>query len=82
MQKATAPIVAERQEANMEMPVKRRRFGVVASALAAYGFTTAVISGPALAGLCPSTTDCTLTLDAGNSGSGFGTGDFGRFIWS
>jgi hypothetical protein len=66
----------------MEMPVKRRRFGVVASALAAYGFTTAVISGPALAGLCPSTTDCTLTLDAGNSGSGFGTGDFGRFIWS
>ena len=34
----------------MEMPVKHRRFGVVASALAAYGFTTAVISGPAFAG--------------------------------
>ena len=29
------------------------------------------------AGICPSTTSCILTLDQGNGGSGFGSGNFG-----
>lgn len=35
------------------------------------------IARPASAGLCVSTTSCTLSLTQGNSGSGFGTGNFG-----
>jgi hypothetical protein len=35
------------------------------------------IAGAASAGLCVSTTSCTLSLTQGNSGSGFGTGNFG-----
>jgi hypothetical protein len=33
--------------------------------------------GSAQAGLCSSTTSCTLSLNSGNSSSGFGTGNFG-----
>jgi hypothetical protein len=44
---------------------------------AASGLTTATVPSPFFAGLCASTTDCTLTLNVGNSGSGFGTGNFG-----
>ncbi len=36
-----------------------------------------LVSSPVAAGLCASTTGCSLVLDAGNTGSGFGTGDFG-----
>ena len=36
-----------------------------------------LISGPASAELCASTTSCSLTLTQGNSSSGFGTGNFG-----
>ena len=43
----------------------------------ACGLTTGAIPSPASAGLCASATDCTLTLDTGNSSSGFGTGNFG-----
>jgi hypothetical protein len=43
----------------------------------ACGLATGAIPSPAFAGLCASTTDCTLTLNTGNSGSGFGTGNFG-----
>jgi hypothetical protein len=35
------------------------------------------VGTPASADLCASTTNCTLTLDQGNGGSGFGTGNFG-----
>ena len=36
-----------------------------------------LMSAPAAAGLCASTTSCDLVLDTGNTGSGFGTGNFG-----
>ncbi len=61
----------------MKTPVKRRRFGIAASMAAACGLTIGAIPGSAFAGLCAFTTDCTLTLSAGNTGSGFGTGNFG-----
>jgi len=50
-----------------------------ASALLAASLMIGVnaIARPASAGLCVSTTSCTLTLTQGNSGSGFGTGNFG-----
>jgi PEP-CTERM motif len=35
------------------------------------------LASPASADLCTSTTDCTLALTQGNTGSGFGTGNFG-----
>jgi hypothetical protein len=61
----------------MAIPIKRRHFGIAAFVAAACGLTTGAIPNPAFAGLCASTTDCTLTLNTGNSGSGFGTGNFG-----
>lgn len=36
-----------------------------------------LISAPVAAGLCASSTSCSLILSTGNTGSGFGTGDFG-----
>lgn len=41
--------------------------------ISGFGF----ISHDAVAGLCASTTSCTLVLSEGNTGSGFGTGNFG-----
>src|SRR5713101_6287936 len=61
----------------MAKSIKRRQLGIAASVIAACGLTTGAIPSPAFASLCASTTDCTLTLDTGNSGSGFGTGNFG-----
>jgi len=61
----------------MKTRVKRHRFGIAAVVAAACGSTMISTPGAAFAGVCASTTDCTLTLDAGNTGSGFGTGNFG-----
>jgi hypothetical protein len=61
----------------MKTPVKRRRFGIAAAAVVACGSTMSAIPSSAFAGVCASTTDCTLTLSAGNTSSGFGTGNFG-----
>jgi hypothetical protein len=65
------------KRAKMAKPIKRRQLGIAASVAAACALATGAIPSPAFAGLCVSTTDCTLTLDTGNSGSGFGTGNFG-----
>jgi len=61
----------------MAKRIKRRQLGIAALVATACGLTAGAIPNPALAGLCLSTTDCTLTLDTGNTGSGFGTGNFG-----
>src|SRR5712671_2381142 len=61
----------------MAKSIKRRQLGIAALVATACGLTTGAIPGPASAGLCASTTDCTLTLNTGNTGSGFGTGNFG-----
>jgi len=61
----------------MAKSIKRRQLGIAALVATACGLTTGAIPGPASAGLCASTTDCTLTLNTGNGGSGFGTGNFG-----
>ena len=61
----------------MAKSMRRRRSGIAASVVAACGLTTGAIPSPAFAGVCASTTDCTLTLNTGNGGSGFGTGNFG-----
>jgi len=50
---------------------------IAASVVAACGLTAGAIPAPAFANPCASSTDCTLILDTGNSGSGFGTGNFG-----
>lgn len=60
----------------MFRPVKRRLLvGVVAIAVVLG--VGAMLVTPASADICASITDCTLTLDTGNGGSGFGTGNFG-----
>jgi len=61
----------------MKTPVKRRRFDIAAVVAVACGSTISAIPVAAFAGVCASTTDCTLTLDTGNTGSGFGTGNLG-----
>ena len=60
----------------MAISMRRRRSGIAAS-VAACGLIIGSIANPAFAGLCASTTDCTLSLNTGNGGSGFGTGNFG-----
>lgn len=60
----------------MAKSMRRRRSGIAAAAAACVAAAGA-IPNPAFAGLCASTTDCTLTLNTGNGGSGFGTGNFG-----
>src|SRR5206468_1469330 len=40
-------------------------------------FAGLLISAPASADLCASTTNCTLNFTQGNAGSGFGSGSFG-----
>ena len=50
-----------------------RTLAASAFCLLAAGLT----STPALADLCASTTNCTLTFTQGNAGSGFGSGNFG-----
>jgi hypothetical protein len=57
--------------------VKRHRFGVAALVAGACGLTISATPDHAFAGICASATDCTLTIDTGNSGSGFGSGNFG-----
>jgi PEP-CTERM motif-containing protein len=61
----------------MAKSMRRRHCGIAASVVAACGLTMGAIPNSAFAGLCASTTDCTLTLATGNGGSGFGTGNFG-----
>jgi len=61
----------------MAKSIKQRRLGIAALMATACGLTTGAIPVPASAGLCASTTDRTLTLNTGNSSSGFGTGNFG-----
>jgi hypothetical protein len=46
--------------------------------LSALGVAAAMMAAPNLsADICANPTDCILTLTQGNTGSGFGTGDFG-----
>jgi PEP-CTERM motif len=72
-----AQLSALGERANMAKRIKRGQLGIAASVVAACELTMGAIPSPAFAGLCASTTDCTLTLDTGNGGSGFGTGNFG-----
>src|SRR5713101_8146077 len=67
-----------RGDAYMAMfrPVKRKRIISAAAAAVVLGLGAMAIT-PASAGICASSTDCTLTLNTGNSSSGFGTGNFG-----
>jgi hypothetical protein len=61
----------------MARTMKRRQLSIAASITAAGCLMASALPSPALAGLCASSTDCTLTLDTGNTGSGFGIGNFG-----
>ena len=72
-----APLSVLGERAKMAKSIKQRRLGIAALMATACGLTTGAIPVPASAGLCASTTDCTLTLNTRNSSSGFGTGNFG-----
>src|SRR6266851_8976515 len=56
------------------MAIRKPAFSL---AVAAAFLGIGAVATPASADLCLSTTRCTLTLDQGNGGSGFGTGNFG-----
>ena len=60
----------------MFRPVKRRQLVGVAALAVVLGLGAMLVTA-ASADICASVTDCTLTLDTGNGGSGFGTGNFG-----
>jgi len=60
----------------MNINFKRFRLGFV-SIVAAGSLAGILPASPASADLCASTTSCVVTLTQGNSGSGFGAGNFG-----
>ena len=60
----------------MFRPAKRRLLVGVAALVVVLGLGAMLVT-PASADICASTTDCTITLDTGNGGSQFGTGNFG-----
>ncbi len=61
----------------MLRPVKRKLLVSVAATALILGLGAMLVTPASATPICASSTDCTLTLDTGNGGSGFGTGNFG-----